>query len=84
MVAALPGLAIVGVKPLIVGVLEETTVKGWLLEAEPEGAVTVIGPVVAPTGTLVTISVDDDDSTVAPMPLNLTLFKVAVALNPVP
>jgi hypothetical protein len=63
-VTAVPELANVGVKPVMLGGLEATT-KGLLLEAEPAGAVTVMGPIVAPEGTVVTISVNEADRTVA-------------------
>jgi hypothetical protein len=45
-----------GVKLVIVGAPElALTVKFALLVAEPKGAVTLIGPVVAPAGTVTTI-----------------------------
>jgi len=64
----------VGVKLVIVGSVELVTVKGVLLVAEPAGAVTEIGPVVAPAGTAVTISVGLDEATVAATPLKVTVF----------
>jgi hypothetical protein len=68
-VTAVPGLETVGVKLVIMGPPEPTT-KDLLLDAEPEGVVMEIGPVVAPEGTDVTSSVDDADETVASTPLN--------------
>lgn len=51
-----PGAPIVGVNPVIVGAPElAATVKTPLLVTEPEGVVTVIGPVVAVAGTAATI-----------------------------
>jgi hypothetical protein len=67
-----------------VGAIEVVTVKGVLLVAEPPGAVTETGPVVAPVGTTVTISVGLDDATVAATPLKVTVFWLLVALKPVP
>jgi len=56
MVTAVPGVPIAGVKPLIVGApLAAVTVKDVELVAGPLGVVIVIGPVVAPDGTAVTI-----------------------------
>ena len=79
------GVPMFGVKPVIVGgPIEEVTVKAELLAAEPPGEVTLIGPVVAPAGTVVTIFVVVDDVTDAVTPLNVTVFWLGVALNPVP
>src|SRR5450631_1012247 len=51
-----PGVAIVGVKPVIVGSpLELVTIKGALVVAVPAGEVTEMLPLVAPVGGLVTI-----------------------------
>src|SRR5215212_8714241 len=83
-VTAVPAIAIAGVKPVIVGAAEALTVNGVLLVASPNGVLTVIGPVVAPDGTVVTICVGVAELTVAVVPLNLTVFWLAVALNPVP
>ena len=74
----------VGVKLAIVGAIEVVTVKGALLVARPVGVLTEIVPVVAPAGTLVTISVVDAETTVAVTPLNLTVFRPGVELNAVP
>jgi len=81
---AVPGVPIVGLKLVIPGRLELVTVKGVLLVADPLGVVTSISPVVAPLGTLATICVLVDEITVAAVPLNITVFWLAVALNPVP
>jgi hypothetical protein len=79
-----PGVPIVGVKLVIPGMLELVTLKVVLLVADPLGLVTAMGPVVAPLGTLTTICVSLDEITVAVVPLNITAFWLAVALNPVP
>jgi hypothetical protein len=60
------------------------TIKLALLETEPEGVATVIGPVVAPVGTVTANSVGVAEFTFAAVPLNCTVFRFAVALNPVP
>jgi hypothetical protein len=84
-VTAVPAVPIFGVNPVIVGApVEEVTVKTELLAAEPLGELTPIGPEVAPAGTVVTIFVVVDDVTEAVTPLNVTVFWLGVALNPVP
>jgi hypothetical protein len=56
-----------------------------LLElTEPEGVVTVIGPVVAPDGTVTTSWVAVAELTSADVPLKVTVFWLNVVLNPVP
>ncbi len=75
-VIGLPVVPTVGVIPVIVGALGEVpvTVKFVLLVADPAGGdVTAIGPL-PPTGTVATICVDVDETTVAVTPLNVTLF----------
>ena len=52
--------------------------------AVPFGFVMVIGPVVEPAGTLVTISVLVAEVTLAAVPLNVTIFSLAVVLKPEP
>jgi len=52
--------------------------------AEPAGAVTEIGPVVAPAGTVATICELVDELTNAVTPLKVTVFWPDVALKPVP
>jgi hypothetical protein len=84
MFTAVPGLPILGVNPVTVGLFARPMVKGCVLEVEPVGVVTVMSPVDAPMGTVVTISVLEADTIVASAPLNLTLSCVVVALNPVP
>src|SRR5215471_14716764 len=72
-VTAVPAVPIVGVKLVIVGAPESVaTVKLLALVAEPAGAVTVIGPVVAPAGTDVTICEAVAEATVALVPWKLT------------
>jgi hypothetical protein len=84
-VTAVPGVPIVGLNPVIVGAEDAAvTVKDAVLVAEPPGAITWIVPVVAPLGTLVVICVEVEAVTVAVTPLNLTVFWLGVALNPVP
>src|SRR5215217_2447120 len=78
MVTAVPAVPMFGVKLVIVGVAEAVTVNGVLLVARPIGVLTVIEPVVAPAGTLVTICVGVAELTVAVVPLNLTVFWLAV------
>jgi len=71
-----PATPILGVNELIVGapVVPVEMVNDVALVAEPVGLVTAIGPVVAPFGTLATISVVLEDNTVAETPLNVTEF----------
>src|SRR5579864_6131470 len=58
MVTATPSVPMLGVNPLTVGAPESArTVKFALLEMDPDGVVTVIGPVVAVSGTAVLICV---------------------------
>ena len=84
-VSGVPIVAIPGLKPLIVGAPPAPpTMNDALLVADPLGAVTAIGPEVAPEGTAVTISVAVLDVSAAVTPLKLTVFCDAVALNPVP
>ena len=80
----MPGGPIVGERLVIVGVPEATTVKEALLETEPAEVVTEINPVVAPVGTVVTIFVAVDETTVADAPLNVTVFWLGVVLKAVP
>ena len=73
-VIAVPGVPMFGVKLVIVGGEESPTTKELLLAAEPAGVVTEIGPVVAPDGTVVTICVNEEEVTVAAVPLKETVF----------
>ena len=76
---------IVGVNPVIVGApVELVTVKISAVVADPAGDVTAIGPVVAPEGTATTSWLALAEVMVAAMPLKLTVFWLAVVLNPVP
>jgi hypothetical protein len=84
MLTAVPAWPIEGVKPVIVGAPEELTVKGVLLVADPAGAVTAIDPVLAPTGTVVTICVGVEEVTTATVPLKVTVFWLGVEPKPVP
>jgi hypothetical protein len=79
-----PATAIVGVKLLIVGASLALTTNDVALVADPEGGVTTITPVVAPLGTAIESFVVVAVNTVADTPLNVTVFRFAVALNPVP
>jgi hypothetical protein len=83
MLRAVPGKPICGENPLIVGVVEPTA-NDAELAALPEGLVTAIGPVVAPEGTVTTISVAVAEATCAATPLNVTAFCDGVELKPVP
>src|SRR5437762_6033630 len=78
-----PRAADPGVKPAMVGA-RFATVNEALLVDEPAGAVTLIVPLVAPLGTVVTISVVLLEVTVATTPLNLTVFCDGVVLKPLP
>jgi hypothetical protein len=82
-VIAVPATAIAGVNVVIVGAVEPT-LKVVVLVAVPDGLVTEIVPVVAAPGTVATSSVVDADTTVAVVPLNLTVFCDGVALKAVP
>jgi len=68
----------------MVGALDGATVNEVELVADPAAVVTLIGPVVAPDGTVATSRVVVAEPTVAATPLNLTVLAPAVALNPVP
>ena len=82
---AVPGVPIVGVKLVIVGApLVAVTVNGALLEADPDGVVTPIEPVLAPAGTVTTSCVGLAEVTVATVPLRVTVSSPGVELNPVP
>jgi hypothetical protein len=78
MVTLVPEAPIVGVKLVIVGGAAGApafvTVNDAVLVAEPLDVVTVITPVVALPGTLVTIWVVVATVTVADVPLNVTVF----------
>src|SRR5688572_27110353 len=67
-VTAVPSTPMAGEIPLIVGAELTATVNDVLLVADPVGVVTAIVPVVAPDGSVVTISVVVDDVTVAAVP----------------
>ena len=69
-VIEVPTRPFVGVKPEMVGAAN--TMKLVALVAVPAGVVTVMGPVVAPAGTLVARLVVVADVTVAVTPLNVT------------
>ena len=84
-VTGVPGAPIAGLKPVMLGAPgADPTVNEPELVADPAGDVTIIGPVVAPAGTLVTIWLGLDAITVAAVQLNVTVFRLAVALKPVP
>jgi hypothetical protein len=63
----------VGEKEVTVGGAAAVTVKFWELAAVPSGVVTLIGPVVAPEGTVVVILVFEFAVNVADTPSNVTL-----------
>lgn len=85
MVTAVSAVPTKGVNDVMVGAPESlVTSKLALLVTEPAGVVTEIVPVMAPEGTLVTISVEEADATLAVTPLNLTVFSLGVELKPVP
>ena len=58
----------------MVGASKLPTVKLLLLVAEPAGAVTAMGPVVAPAGTVEIIVVAVAETIAAVNPLNATVF----------
>ena len=70
MITVVPTNPEVGVKPVIVGVVAVLTVNGVALVAVLPDTVTVIGPVVAPVGTVVVILVAVLAVTTASVPLN--------------
>jgi hypothetical protein len=85
MLTAAPGTPTVGANPVMVGgPVDPVTVNAAPLVAEPAGAVTPISPEVAPVGTVTTSCVAVADVTGAAVPLNVTVFWLAVELNPVP
>lgn len=61
-----------------------TMLNGVELVAEPDGLVTLTGPVVAPVGTVVVIELAAEELTEADTPLNRTVFSAGTGLNPVP
>jgi hypothetical protein len=73
-VTLVPDVPIVGVNPVTVGAPEAPTTNEVLVVAAPAGEVTLIGPVVAPAGTLVTIWVAVAEVTLAGTPLKATVF----------
>jgi hypothetical protein len=78
-------MPIVGVKLVIVGVpFDAVMVKGVEGVTDPAGLVTVIVPVVAPEGTVVTIWFAVADVIVAAVPLKLTVSWLRVVLKAVP
>src|SRR5258706_4068777 len=87
MVTLVPTGPLVGAKLVMVGGLA-VTVKAPLLLAVPPGVVTLIGPVVAPAGTVAVIEVAELTVKVAPTPLTVTalapvkLVPVIVTLVP--
>jgi hypothetical protein len=78
----------VGEKEVTIGLAEAVTVKLWELVAVPSGVVTLIGPVVAPEGTVDVMVVFEFAVNVADTPLNVTLVaamrSVPVIVTDVP
>ena len=83
-VTRVPAPPKVGVNPVMVGTSEPVTVKDAAVVALPLGDVTLILPVVAPDGTAVVSVFAVAVVTVAATPLNLTVFWLGMAPNPVP
>ena len=85
-VTVVPAAPIVGVKLVIVGGIlpEVATMKLLALIAEPLGEVTLIGPLVAPAGTVTCKLLVVAVATVAAVPLKLTVLALGVALKPTP
>lgn len=80
-----PDTAILGLKPVMTGNRDpDMTVKIPELVAVPAGVVTVIVPVVAPTGTVTANWVKEAAVTVAAILPNRTVFSPGVVLKPVP
>jgi hypothetical protein len=74
MVTELPAAAICGVNDAITGIPEElVTVNEPVLVTVPDGEIIVIGPVVAPEGTVATRLVTDAETIAALVPLNLAV-----------
>jgi len=73
MATAVPLVPMLGVKPVMVGPPElARTVKFVVLDTDPDGVVTVIGPVVAVLGTVTMSCVALAEVTAAETPLKLT------------
>jgi hypothetical protein len=83
-VNATPAATIAGVSAVICGGCCTITVNAVALVTLPSGAVTEIGPVVAPAGTVATSVVGLALVTVAGVPLKRTVFCAGVAPKPVP
>jgi hypothetical protein len=73
-VTAVPALPLVGLNDVIrgAGTDDVVTVKADALVALPPGAVTLIGPLVAPLGTVAVICASESTVNVAAVPLNAT------------
>ena len=85
MVTDVPGGPIVGEKLVIVGAPDpEVTVKFTALDTGLPVVATEIRPVVAPLGTVVTIFVAVEETTVAAVPLKVTVLLPGVVLKAVP
>ena len=82
MVTWLPCAAIRGVNESIRGFADDdVTVNEFVVVTVPAGDVAIIGPVVAPEGTVTTRLVADAETIVAVVPLNLTVSCEGVALK---
>jgi hypothetical protein len=79
-----PEPALVGVKLVIVGAPDVTTLKLVALDTVTPLTVTEMGPVVAPVGTVVEIDPADEALTDAAVPLKVTVLLPGVVLNPAP
>ncbi len=84
MVTGTPATPMLGVKLAIVGARAPPTTKAVLLLVVPPVIATLIGPVVAPAGTVVMILVLLEAMTLATVWLNVTRFLFAKALKPLP
>lgn len=84
-VTDVPGAPAVGEKLLMVGTPEDAvTVKATAPDTGLPDVATEINPVVAPVGTVVTILVAVEETTVAAVPLKVTVFWLGVVLKAVP
>lgn len=70
--------------PVIVGAKDAVTANMAVLFVDPLGVVTEIVPVVAVGGTVTTRMFVEADVMGALVPLIATVFRLGVALNPVP
>jgi hypothetical protein len=83
-VTTVPATPDVGENEVMVGAGPQVTVKSESAEVSEHPLYTLMGPVVAPAGTLVVIVVAELAVTMAETPLNCTIFSEGVVLKFVP